>query len=114
MGDMKKFRARKIYSDKLMTDDYGLIDKKIERKIMGEDCKDKVRKVEKVVKTSKKIKPKKIRMSMTKAEEKKLDKELEMDNNISTAFLLAILVLCFVAGIFLGYVLYKIALFGAV
>ena len=62
----------------------------------------------------KRIKAKKIRMSMTKAEEKMLDKNLEIENNVSTIFVAVVLVISFVVGISLGYILYKIALTGTV
>ena len=55
---------------------------------------------------------KKIRMSMTKAEEKKLDEGIQKDDNMSIGLIILILVLCFVVGISLGYLLYKIALNG--
>lgn len=55
---------------------------------------------------------KKIRMSMTKAEEKKLDEGVQKDDNMSIGLIILILVLCFVVGISLGYLLYNIALNG--
>ena len=55
---------------------------------------------------------KKIRMSMTKAEEKKLDEGIQKDDNMSIGLIILILVLCFVVGISLGYLLYNIALNG--
>ena len=60
----------------------------------------------------KKSKLKKIRMSMTKAEEKKLDEGIQKDDNMSIGLIILILVLCFVVGISLGYLLYNIALNG--
>ena len=49
---------------------------------------------------------------MTKAEEKKLDEGIQKDDNMSIGLIILILVLCFVVGISLGYLLYKIALNG--
>lgn len=62
----------------------------------------------------KKVKSRKIKMSLTKAEEKKLDNELERNDNFSVALMLVILISCFAIGITLGYFLYKIAIFGAI
>lgn len=62
----------------------------------------------------KKVKSRKIKMALTKAEEKKLDNDLEKSDNFSVALMLVILISCFVIGIALGYFLYKIAIFGAI
>lgn len=43
-------------------------------------------------------------------EEQKLDRELENEDNFSITVMIVILVLCFVVGILLGYVLYRIAM----
>lgn len=62
----------------------------------------------------KKIKTRKIKMSLTKAEEKRLDNELEKSDKISLVLLLVILISCFVVGTVLGYFLYRIAIFGSI
>ena len=63
-------------------------------------------------KTTKKVKGKKIKMSLTKAEEKRIDKEVENSDRMSILVMVVILVVCFVLGISLGYVLYRLALTG--
>ena len=45
---------------------------------------------------------------------KQSDKDLIQEENFSIMFILIILVLCFIAGISLGYCLYKIALSSAI
>lgn len=62
----------------------------------------------------KKVKSRKIKMSLTKAEEEKLNNELEKSDNFSLGLMLVILVSCFAIGIALGYVLYRIAIFGTI
>ncbi len=44
----------------------------------------------------------------------KIEKEAIQDENISILFIIVILVLCFIAGISLGYCLYKLALNSAI
>ena len=116
MGEVKKYRARRVHNEKvvadaLMEEDKRSVKESADKFKKAEDG-EKVEKVEKVGK--KKLKMKKIKMSMTKAEEKKLDKDLEIDNNVSTVFIAIVLVLSFVVGISLGYILYKIALTGTI
>lgn len=60
----------------------------------------------------KKVRAKKVRMSMSKAEEKRLEKGMQQDDNMSIGLMVLILVVCFVVGITLGYLLYRIALNG--
>lgn len=104
MCDLKKVKARKIHIDKFVSDSFEAVKEdsnvnftqKDELKSMGR----------------KKLKKKKIRMSMTKAEEIALDKAIDMDNKVSTLFIVVVLVLCFIVGISLGCFLYKIALTG--
>lgn len=43
-------------------------------------------------------------------EEEKLDKELETEDNMSFAVMALILVVCFVVGILVGYLLYRLAI----
>lgn len=64
--------------------------------------------------STEKIKTRKIRMSLTKAEEKKMDKVIEQEDNISILVMVFILCVCFVIGISLGYLLYRIAINGAI
>lgn len=66
---------------------------------------------EKVTKP-KKVRAKKVRMSMSKTEEKRLEKGMQQDDNMSIGLMVLILVVCFVVGITLGYLLYRIALNG--
>ena len=63
-------------------------------------------------KENRKIKPKKIRMSFSKDEEKKMDEAIARDDNVSIALIVLILAVCFVVGITLGYILYRIAITG--
>lgn len=56
----------------------------------------------------------KIRMSSTLKEEQKLDSEMERSDNFSILIIVGILAICFVVGISLGYVLYKIAINGVI
>lgn len=58
------------------------------------------------------IPKKKIRMSLSKREEKLLDKAAERDDDMSILAIIFILVVCFVVGILLGCFLYKIAING--
>lgn len=62
----------------------------------------------------KKVKTRKIRMSLSKAEEQKLDKAMEKEEKMSIMLIVIILALCFIVGISLGYILYRIALTGAI
>lgn len=63
-------------------------------------------------KSYKKIKTRKIRMTLTKAEEKKIDETIELNDKFSIGFMLVVICLCFIVGIILGYVLYRIAING--
>lgn len=58
------------------------------------------------------IPKKKIRMSLSKREEKLLDKAAERDDDMSLLAIIFILVVCFAVGILLGCFLYKIAING--
>ena len=62
----------------------------------------------------KKVKSKKIRMSFSKVEEQKMDKAIERDDNMSVMLIVIVLVLCFIVGISLGYLLYRIAINGVI
>lgn len=63
---------------------------------------------------NKNIKLKKISMSLTKKEENELDNYIEKSDNISIVVIVAILIVCFIVGISLGYILYRIAINGAI
>lgn len=63
---------------------------------------------------NKKIKSKKISMSLTKKEEKDLDNYIEKSDNISIVVIAAILIVCFIVGISLGYILYRISINGSI
>lgn len=60
----------------------------------------------------KKTKKHKVKLSMSKAEEMRLDQMIANDDGILVSIIVIILSLCFLAGIFLGCVLYRIALNG--
>ena len=51
---------------------------------------------------------------MAKKKVDKIEQEAIQDENISILFIIVILVLCFIAGISLGYCLYKLALNSAI
>jgi len=69
---------------------------------------------ERLVKGKKDGNEKKKHMFMSKKREKELDKKLERMDNISVVVMVVILILCFVVGISLGYLLWKIAINGAI
>lgn len=102
MVSVKKFRARKIRKMKLVDADTLEVVK--ENKEVKE-IKSNVSK--------KKVGSRKIRMSLTKSEERKMDKEIAVSDNMSMGVIVLILAVCFVVGITLGYFLYKIAINGA-
>ena len=49
-------------------------------------------------------------MSFTAKEEEKIDHQMEKEENISIVVMLIILIFCFIIGISLGYMLYRIAI----
>ena len=57
-----------------------------------------------------KIKGKKIKEKVIDEKEKVIDNELENEETMSIAVILFILIVCFVIGIVLGYLLYHIAI----
>ena len=46
----------------------------------------------------------------SESEDQKLDRQLENDDNMSFAVIILILIVCFVVGIFVGYLLYRVAI----
>ena len=108
MASVKKVRARKIR--KMDMEDTEVLDgaKKNKENTGDKEIKETGKSVSK-----KKVGTRKIRMSLTKAEEKKMDKEMERSDNMSIGVMVLILVICFVVGITLGYFLYRIAINGA-
>lgn len=102
MASVKKVKARKIRKLELA-----------DVQALGEVKENKEFKDTEVSVSKKKVGTRKIRMSLTKAEEKKMDKEIEVSDNMSMGVIVLILVICFVVGIALGYFLYKIAINGA-
>jgi len=129
MASNKKIKARKIHKDAIVKENIANKDKAV---VIDGNKKIKSRKIvkpknfdENVIKEDKiesnvkcfdsskeKIRTRKVRMSLTKAEEKKLDNEIERDDNMSIVVMILILVFCFVVGISLGYLLYRIAITG--
>lgn len=75
-----------------------------------EDNKDISESVKSMQETPKKVKARKIKMSFTAKEEEKIDHQMEKEENISIAVMLIILVFCFIIGMSLGYMLYRIAI----
>lgn len=102
MTDVKKIKARKLKKNNSSDD----IDVDINKGVV--DDKKQSKSNNRVVK--KKVKSRKIKMSFTAKEERKMDNQIEVENNISVAFMMFILVLCFIVGISLGYILYRIAI----
>lgn len=99
MAGVKKIKARKIRKNvEIVDNDSEKVENVIEESIVNK----------------KKVKSRKIHMSLSNAEEKKLDREIEKEDNFSVALMVTILGLCFIVGITLGYVLYKIAINGAI
>ena len=90
MASAKKIKARKIKKVSDINQESDLLENKENRK----------------------IKPNKIRMSFSKNEEKKMDEAIARDDNVSIALIVLILAVCFVVGITLGYILYRIAITG--
>ena len=90
MASAKKIKARKIKKVSDINQESDLLENKENRK----------------------IKPKKIRMSFSKDEEKKMDEAIARDDNVSIALIVLILAVCFIVGITLGYILYRIAITG--
>lgn len=58
------------------------------------------------------VKVKKISMSLSKAEEQEINKATEREDSVSVFVMVLVLIFCFVCGISLGYLLYKIAISG--
>lgn len=105
MASVKKVKTRKIKKMEVVDNDtLGMF-----KEIKG----DKVVKETRGSVSKNKVRTRKIRMSLTKAEEKKIDKEIERSDNMSIVVIVFILAICFVVGIALGYFLYKIAINGA-
>ena len=105
MANVNKVKARKIRMMETVNDeDFD--------EVKVEQGKSEVKETKSSV-SKKKVGPRKIRMSFTKAEEQKMDKEIEVSDNMSMGVIVLILVICFVVGIALGYFLYKIAINGA-
>lgn len=57
---------------------------------------------------------KKIKMSFSKVEEAKMDQAIEREDNFSIGLIFLIIAMCFVVGISLGYLLYRIAMTGVI
>lgn len=68
----------------------------------------------KVDKESKRIKTRKIHIMDQSFKEKKIDKMVEYEDNMSIVVMIVILMVCFILGISLGYYLYKIAIAGVI
>lgn len=98
MSEIKKVKSRKLKKDVSSLEK----DLKINN--------DTLEKIEVTNKVAKRIKPKKIKMSFTNKEEKQIDHQMETEENISIVVMLLILVVCFILGITLGYMLYRIAI----
>ena len=59
---------------------------------------------------NKNLKGRKLKVTNEDLDEKKLDKEIENEDNLSITLMIVILLACFVVGGILGYMLYRIAL----
>lgn len=98
MSDTKRIKSRKIKGVLISKDD-----KLKESSINNVTEKNKDL-------SNKKIKSRKIKMSFIDKEEEKMDKQIELEDNFSMAAMIGILVVCFIVGISLGYILYRIAI----
>ena len=98
MSDIRKVKSRKIRNNSVS-----------EIKDL-DDNKDINDYVDGIEKTPKKVKTRKIKMSFTAKEEEKIDHQMEKEENISIVVMLIILIFCFIIGISLGYMLYRIAI----
>lgn len=78
-------------------------------KIRGIDSVDKDKIVKNVVNKDSNVNAKK-RVRSAKIRMTKADKELEQTDNLSIAAMILIIVICFVVGIGLGYILYNLAI----
>ena len=107
MASDKKIKSRKIRKD------LG-IEKAEIKDIETAKKNKKTAEKDSIVVKNKKIKTRKLKMAIFSVEEKKLDKEIEKEDNLSVMVMVIILALCFVVGISLGYLLYRIAINGAI
>lgn len=99
MAEGKKIKTRKINKESRTVE---TISKK-------DNTEKKVRMKKSGVKPVK-IKTRKIRNVDFNREELKNDKRIENEENLSVAIMILILVICFAVGIFLGYLLYNLAI----
>lgn len=63
---------------------------------------------------NKRVKDKNICMSLSKNEEQRINSVTEKEDKMSIFIILMILVVCFTVGIYLGWLLYRIAIIGNV
>lgn len=59
-----------------------------------------------------KVRSRRLNVKDLNQDEVRLDREIENEDNLSITIMILILVLCFVVGIFLGYMLYRLAMNG--
>lgn len=105
MADIKRVKARKLnkgilFDNKIDSYEKDNVENKEELKNSISENKNK----------RKKVKSRKIKMAYTAKEEQKMDKQIETEDNVSVLVMVIILVLCFIVGISLGYILYRIAI----
>lgn len=108
--NFKKIKTRKIGNS-------GILSKKelIQEKVNIDDpfysSKENIKTNEVVAHGSKKVVgSRRIHGFDSKSSEQKLDKEIEIEDNLSIMVMIIILIICFLVGISLGYMLYRIAI----
>ena len=67
-----------------------------------------------IVEDNKRVKKKRICMSLSKNEEQRINSVTEKEDKMSIFIILMILVVCFTVGIYLGWLLCRIAIIGSV
>lgn len=63
---------------------------------------------------NKRVKGKKICMSLSRNEERRINSVTEKEDKMSIFIIVMILAVCFIVGIYLGWLLYRIAIIGSV
>ena len=101
MANDKKIKSRKLKKNA------NIVDKNLESLVV-----DKNNLIDET--NNKCLRNKKICMSLSKAEEKKIDNDMVREEKISITVIVIILFFCFVVGISLGYILYKLAITGSI
>jgi len=109
MADSKKVKAKKLHINEENYEKNKFCIENVELK-SSEERLDKKESID-TVKSEKKIKGRKLKdYEKERLEEERLDKEIEGEDNLSIGLIVVILVVCFVVGIAVGYILYRLAI----